>query len=153
MIKQWIKRSGTPFTNLHSAPTDKWISLEERFTWAMQSFWRNWQDMAWGSWRNYLGIYGATDIVVASQTSNNRNIPFNRKRNIWLGYFGGKAEVDQWNGIDKGWEQGTLEHGKKICSSSKSNEVLENQTGGKNERNREKEKVVKTGVSQNARML
>ena len=59
-----------------------------------------------------LGAYGATETGVASQTSNNRNIPFNRKRNIWLGYFGGKAEVDHWNGIGKGWEQGSLEHEK-----------------------------------------
>src|SRR3954462_12669913 len=43
--------------------------------------------MASRSWRNYLGIYGATYIGVASQTSNNRNIPFNGKRNIWLGYL------------------------------------------------------------------
>ena len=28
--------------------------------WAMQSFWRNWQDMASRSRRNYLGIYGET---------------------------------------------------------------------------------------------
>src|ERR1043165_7544518 len=53
----------------------------------MQSFWRNWQDMASRSWMNYLGIYGATYIGVASQTSNKRNIPFNGKRNIWLGYL------------------------------------------------------------------
>ena len=104
--------------------------------------------MASRSWENYLGIYGATEIGVASQTSNNLNIHFNRKRNIWLGYFGGKAEVDQWNGIGKGWEQGALEHGKEICSSSKSNEVLKNQTSGKNEKNPEKEKAAKTGVSQ-----
>ena len=69
----------------------------------MQSFWRTWQDMASRSWRNYLGIYGATYIGVASQTSNKRNIPFNGKRNIWLDYFGGMDEVDQWNGIGKGW--------------------------------------------------
>ena len=62
--------------------------------------------------------------------------------------FGGLDEVDQWNGIGKGWEQGTLEHGMKICSSSKSNEVLENQNNDKNEKNREKEKAAKTGVSQ-----
>ena len=50
----------------------------------MQYFWRNWQDMSSRSWRNYLGIYGATEIGVASQTSHNRNIPFIGKRNIWL---------------------------------------------------------------------
>ena len=66
-------------------PTDKWIFLEEKFNWAMQCFWRNWQDMASRSWRK--GIYGATYIGVASQTSNKRNIPFNGKRNIWLGYL------------------------------------------------------------------
>src|SRR4051812_41058671 len=43
--------------------------------------------MASRSWRNYLGIYGATKIGVASQTSNNQNIPFIRKRNIWLEYL------------------------------------------------------------------
>src|ERR1043165_655102 len=53
----------------------------------MQYFWRNWEDMASRSWRNYLGIYGATEIGVASQTSNNRNIPFIGKRNIWLEYL------------------------------------------------------------------
>ena len=30
------------------------------------------------------------------------------KRNIWLEYFGGKAEVDQCDGFGKGWEQGHL---------------------------------------------
>src|SRR3954469_22293389 len=49
--QQWVKESGTPFTKLHSAPTDKWIFLEEKFNWAMQYFWRNWQDMASRSWR------------------------------------------------------------------------------------------------------
>ena len=53
----------------------------------MQSFLRNWQDMASMSWRNYLGIYGATYTGVASQNSNNWNIPFIGKRNIWLGYL------------------------------------------------------------------
>ena len=67
----------------------------------MECFWRNWLDMASRSWRNYLGIYGATETGVASQTSNNRNIPFNRKRNIWLGCFGGLAEVGHWNGTGK----------------------------------------------------
>src|SRR3954464_591501 len=43
--------------------------------------------MASRTWRNYLGIYGATKTGVASQISNNRNIPFNRKRNIWLEYM------------------------------------------------------------------
>ena len=85
---------------------------------------------------------------VASQTSNNLNIPFNRKRNIWLGYFGGQAKVDQGNGIGMAWDQGPLEHGKRICSSPSPIEVLENQNSGKNEKNREKEKVAKTGVSQ-----
>src|SRR3954467_15222112 len=82
---------------------------------------------------------------VASQTSNNLNIPFNRKRNIWLGYFGGKAEVGHWNGIGKGWYQGALEHGKRICSSSRSNEVLENQTATQNEKTEEKKNLRKPG--------
>src|SRR4051812_29370548 len=97
--------------------------------------------MASRSWRNYLGIYGAAYTGVASQTSNNRNIPFNRKRNIWLGYLVALDEVDHWNGIGKGWGQGALEHGKEICSSSKSNEVLKNQNSGKNEKNRKKKKL------------
>src|SRR4051812_13833342 len=41
--QQWIKESCTPFIKLHSAPTDKWIFLEETSTWTMQTFWRNWQ--------------------------------------------------------------------------------------------------------------
>src|SRR4051812_5337671 len=53
----------------------------------MQYFWRNCQDMASRSWRNYLGIYGATKTGVASQTSNNPNIPFIGKRNIWFGIW------------------------------------------------------------------
>ena len=53
----------------------------------MEFFWRNLLEMASRSWRNYLGIYGATEIGVASQTSNNWNIPFNGKRNIWLEYM------------------------------------------------------------------
>src|SRR3954447_12988312 len=31
--RQWVKESGTPFTKLHSAPIDKWIFLEQKFTW------------------------------------------------------------------------------------------------------------------------
>src|SRR4051812_5485079 len=76
------------------------------------------------------------------------NVPFNRKRNIWFEYLVALVEVDHWNGIDKGWEPGALEHGKEICSSSKSNEVLKNQNSGKNEKNRKNEKAAKTRVSQ-----
>src|SRR4051812_44161203 len=104
----------------------------------MKCFWISSQDMASRSWRNYLGIYGATYIGVASQTSNNRNIPFNRKRNVWLEYFGGKEEVDQGNGIGMDWDQGALEHGKRICSGSSPIEVLRNQTNGKNEKTAKK---------------
>src|ERR1044072_3119601 len=58
--QQWIKESGTPLTKLQSAPIDKCIFLGEKFNWAMESFGRIWLDMASRSWRNYLGIYGAT---------------------------------------------------------------------------------------------
>src|SRR3954462_5525454 len=58
--QQWIKENGTPFTKLQSAPTDKRIFLEEKFTWAIKCFWRILQDITTRSWRNYLGIYGAT---------------------------------------------------------------------------------------------
>src|ERR1043165_5175473 len=111
----------------------------------MKCFWRNWLEMASRSWRNYLVIYGATYIGVASQTSNNMNIPFNRKRNIWLGYFGGKAEVDQWNGIDKGWEQGSLEHGKRICSSSSPTRCSRTKTAAKTRKTKKKKKLRKQG--------
>src|SRR3954464_2427578 len=111
----------------------------------MQSFWRNWHDMASRSWRNYLGIYGATYIGVASQTSNSRNIPFNRKRNIWFDYLVALDEVDHWNGIGKGWEQGALEHGKINMLKFKSNEVLKNQTSGQK---REKPRKRKGGENQ-----
>src|SRR3954467_6621278 len=111
----------------------------------MECFWRNWQDMASRSWRNYLAIYGATYIGVASQTSNNMNIPFIRKRNIWLGYLVALDEVDHWNVISKGWEQGSLEHGKRNMLKFKSNEVLENQTSGKNEKTAKKKRRRKPG--------
>ena len=75
------------------------------------------------------------------------NIPFKRKRNIWLGYFGGLGEVGQWDGLGKGLDQGTLEHKRNVLKF-KSNEVLKNQNSGKNEKDREKEKAAKTGVSQ-----
>src|SRR3954469_23834837 len=107
----------------------------------MQSFWRNWQDMATRSWRNYLGIYGATYIGVASQTSNNRNIPFNGKRNIGLDYL---VDWMRWiNGmaLARDWEQGALEHGKEICSSSSPTRCSRTKPADKNEKNREKKKL------------
>src|ERR1041384_8100752 len=82
---------------------------------------------------------------VASQTSNNRNIPFNTKRNIWLGYFGGKADVDHWNGIDKGWNQGSLEHGKKLCSSSSPTRCSRTKTATKTRKTEKKKKLRKPG--------
>jgi len=57
-------------------------------------------------------------------------------------------EVDQWNGIGKGWEQGALEHGKEICSSSSPTRCSRTKPADKNEKNREKEKAAKTRVSQ-----
>ena len=56
--------------------------------------------------------------------------------------------VDQGNGIGMAWDQGPLEHGKRICSSSSPIEVLRNQTNGKNEKTAKKEKAAKTRVSQ-----
>ena len=82
---------------------------------------------------------------VASQTSNNLNIPFKRKRNIWLRYFGGQAEVDQGNGLGKGLDQGPLEHEKEMCSSSKSNEVLKTKTAAKTRKTAKKKKLRKPG--------
>ena len=92
-----------------------------------------------------FGNYGATYTRVSSQTSNNRNIPFNRKRNVWLGYFGGKAEVDQWNGIGKGWDQGVLEHGKEICSSSSPTRCSRTKTATKTRKTEKKKKLRKPG--------
>ena len=54
--------------------------------------------------------------------------------------------VVQWNGFGKGLDQGPLEHKRNVLKF-KSNEVLKNQNSGKNEKDREKEKVAKTGVS------
>src|ERR1041384_8136469 len=113
----------------------------------MECFWRNWLDMASRSWRNYLGTYGATYIGVASQTSNNLNIPFNRKRNIWLGYFGGKAEVGQWNGIGKGLDHRSLEHAKEICSSSSPTRCSKTKTAAKRERPRKRKSCENRGVT------
>src|SRR4051812_32081095 len=62
--------------SLHKAPI---CPHRQMTTCAMKCFWRIWQDMASMTCGNYLGIYGATSIGIASQTSNNRNIPFIRK--------------------------------------------------------------------------
>src|SRR4051812_7521073 len=83
---------------------------------------------------------------VASLTSNNRNIPFIGKRNNWLGYLVVLDEVDQWNGNGKGWEQGSLEHGKEICSSSSPTRCSKPNRRTKT-RKRRKEKAAKTRVS------
>ena len=111
----------------------------------MQCFRRNWQDMASRSWRNYLGIYGATETGVASQTSNNRNIPFNGKRNIWLWYFGDKAVVVQCDGFGKGWDQGPLEHEKEICSSLSPTRCSRTKTATKTRKTAKKRKLRKPG--------
>ena len=52
---------------------------------------------------------------VASQTSNNRNTPFIGKRNIWLGYLGGKAEVGQCDGLERVGIKGHLSMEKKYA--------------------------------------
>ena len=64
----------------------------------------------------------------------------------WI--FGGLDEVDQWNSNGKGWEQGALEHGKEICSSSSPNRCSRNQTSGQKREKPRKEKAAKTRVSQ-----
>src|SRR3954466_4672546 len=46
--------------------------------------------------------------------------------------------MDQWNGIGKAWIQGSLEHGKKICSSFKSNEVIKIKSNRKSRNKSEK---------------
>ena len=84
----------------------------------MQSFWRNWQDMASRSWTNYLGIYGATYTGVASQTSNNRNIPFIGKRNIWLDYLVAWMRWISGMAMTRVGTKGHLSMEKRICSSS-----------------------------------
>src|SRR3954464_3516681 len=43
-----------------------------------------------------------------------------------------------WNGIGKAWIQGSLEHGKKICSSFKSNEVIKIKSNHKSRNKSEK---------------
>ena len=64
----------------------------------------------------------------------------------WI--FGGMDDVGQWNGNGKGWEQGALEHGNEICSSSSPTRCSKTKLADKNEKNREKEKAAKTRVSQ-----
>src|SRR3954463_12719232 len=59
--------------------------------------------------------------------------------------FGGLDEVDQWNDIAKGWEQGALEHGKEICSSSSPTRCSKTKPADKREENREKKKLRKPG--------
>ena len=92
-----------------------------------------------------FGNLWSNKIWVASQTSNNLNIPFNRKRNIWLGHFGGLGEVDQWDGIGKGWDQGSLEHEKEICSSSSPTRCSKTKTAAKTRKTAKKKKLRKPG--------
>ena len=53
--------------------------------------------------------------------------------------------MDQWDGTGKGWEQGALEHGKKICSSSSPTRCSKTNPADKNEKSREKKKLRKPG--------
>ena len=46
--------------------------------------------------------------------------------------------MGQWNGIGKSWIEGPLEHGKKICSSFKSNEVIKIKSNRKSRNKSEK---------------
>src|SRR3954466_107222 len=62
----------------------------------MQYFWIFWQDMVSRPCGNYLGIYGAIKIGVASQSSTKGNIPFIGKgiyglnKNVaWIGWIHG----------------------------------------------------------------
>ena len=84
--------------------------------------------------------------MIASQTSNNRNIPFIGKRNIWLEYLVAKMRWINAMAMEMVGIKGHLAW-KEDMLKFKSNEVLENQTSGKNEKNREKEKAAKTRVS------
>src|SRR3954465_5474420 len=43
-----------------------------------------------------------------------------------------------WNGMGKAWIQGLLEHGKEICSSFKSNEVIKIKSNRKSKNKSEK---------------
>ena len=94
---------------------------------------------------NCLGIYGAIYIGVASQSSNGMNIPFTEK-----GIYGMKNVA--WRGWIKGRilerfleNQGPLEQGKKICSSSKSKELLQIKPTGKSRNKPEKQKSQNPG--------
>ena len=62
-----------------------------------------------------------------------------------LNIFVAKAEVDQWNGIGKGWEQGSLEHGKKICSSSSPTRCSRTKPAAKTRKTTKKKKLRKPG--------
>ena len=62
---------------------------------------------------------------------------------MWLG--GDGSREDSWKGPKN---QGLLEQGKKICSSSKSKELLQLKPTGKTRKKSEKQKGAKTRVSQ-----
>src|SRR4051812_34472650 len=64
---------------------------------------------------------------------------------LWMRWITGMA-------LARVGDKGHLSMEKKICSSSKSNEVLKNQSSGKNEKNQKNEKAAKTGVSQEQRV-
>src|ERR1041384_8772478 len=103
--------------------------------------------MASRSWRNYLGVYGATYTWVASQTSNNRNIPFNGKRNIWLGYLVAWMRWINGMALSRVGNKGHLSMERKYAQVQVRRGAREPNQRQKRE-NREKEKAAKTRVSQ-----
>ena len=62
---------------------------------------------------------------------------------MWLGWVGSRGDPGKGLG-----NQGLLEQEKKICSSSKSNELLKIQTTAKTRKNSKNEKGAKTRVLQ-----
>ena len=68
----------------------------------MRYFWILWKDMMSRSCGDCLGIYGAIEIWVASQSSNAMNIPFKDK---WI--YAMKKKIVAWRGWIKGrfWER------------------------------------------------
>ena len=95
---QRADRNNTSFTKCYSALKDKWIFPDEKSTWAMRYFWIMWQDMMSRACGNYLGIYGAIEIYVASQSSKEMNIPFNEK-----GIYGIKGRITWDTRVEARW--------------------------------------------------
>ena len=69
-------------------------------------FWILWQDRVSRSCGNFLGIYGAIQIWVASQSSNAMNIPFNEK-----GIYGIKEWMAWDTRVEARWKYMVLGEG------------------------------------------